>query len=242
MKKIEMAKQYDYNATTVFVTAAIALSVSSLLNYIVSVISSINSTVEIICQILVFAFMIFAYVMTIKGFSFVNKACKVSESNENYYLGKNLTVFSVLSLILSAILEIVALVFYMLIYSYQQTDELSADDLSALNNIRIITAIVVIAVQFVSIAVPYIFYLWKIHKILPKTDSANSFALFTMFVMIVQIAIAVLNSLYGIKGSDTSFLSSFTEILKVIEYLVLFAFFFTRRKGLAAAKSETVEK
>lgn len=242
MKKVEIAKQFDYNATTIFIASSVALAAAAVLTYMVSAFENMNSISKIIFQILSVIFMIFAYIMTVRGFSFVNKACKLSEANENYYLGKNLMIFSILSIILSVILEIVALVFYMMLYSYQQTESLTPSDVEAANNVRIITAIVVIAAQLVSIAMPYIFYLWRIHKITPKSDSANSFALLTMFIMIVQIAIGILNSLYSIKGGDTSFLSSFTEILKVVEYLVLVIFFAVRRKGLKTVKAVMIEE
>ena len=242
MKKVEIAKQFDFNATTVFLAASVALASSAALTYIVSALGSMNSTVKMIFQIMSVVFMIFAYVMTVKGFSVVNKACKLSEANENYYMGKNLMIFSIVSIVLSIILEIVAFVFYMMLYSYQQAESLTPADLEAANNVKIITAIVVIAAQLVSIAMPYIFYLWRIHNITPKTDSINNFALLTMFIMIVQLAIGILNSVYSIKGGDTSFLASFTEILKVVEYLVLVLFFALRRKCLVTVNEVTIEE
>ena len=242
MKKVEIAKQYDYNATSIFIAAAVALASSSLLTYIVSDVENMNSIVKVVFQVFTVIFMVIAYIMTVKGFSIVNKACKLSEANENYYMGKNLMIFSIVSIVLSIILEIVVFVFYMLISGYQQSENLTPSDISALKNIKILTGIVVIAALLVSIAMPYIFYLWKIHKITPKTNSINNFALLTMFVMIVQIAISILNSVYSLRGSDVSFLSNFAEISKIIEYVILVLFFILRRKTLAGVNEVKIEE
>lgn len=242
MKKIEIAKQYDYNATTIFIAAAVALASSSLLTYIVSSVENMNSVAKVVFQVFVIIFMIIAYIMTVKGFSVVNKACKLSEANENYYMGKNLMIFSIVSIVLSIVFEIIVFIFYMMIAGYQQTENLTDADLNAQKNIKILTGIVVIAALLVSIAMPYICYLWKIHKITPKTNSINNFALLTMFIMIVQIAISVLNSVYSLRGGDVSFLSKFAEISKIIEYIVLVLFFVLRRRTLVSVNEVKIEE
>lgn len=243
MKKDELVRQIDTKATSVFITASVGLTAASALVYFTNAASGMNGIVKVIFQAASIAFMVFAYVMTVKGFSAVNKSCKLNEKNEYYYFGKNMTIFSILSIILSIIAEIIVFMLYIMLSVYKNDAEnLTPDDTAAAGNLRIITSIVVIAAQLVSIAMPYIFYMWHIHKISPKADRVGNFALFTMFVMIVQSAIVVLNSAYSIKGGDTSFLSSFAEILKVIEYLVLTVFFVFRKKSLAPVSELKIEE
>lgn len=242
MKKEELVKQIEFKAASIFVSASVGLAVASALAYITSAVSSINDIVQMIFQILSVAFMIFAYVMTVKGFSSVNKSCKLSEANENYYFGKNMMIFSILSIVLSIVLEIVAFMLYMMLSVYKNAESLTPQEVAAAGNLKIITAVVVIAVQLVSVSMPYIFYMWNIHKTTPKTNSIDSFALFTMFVMIVRTAIGILNAIYSIKGGDTSFLSSFAEILKVAQYLLLTVFFVVRRKSLVTVNELKIEE
>lgn len=234
MKKSEIARQYDEKATLLFIAAAAALTINSLLNNILSAFS-VPKAFNYVIQFLTVVFILFAYAVTIKGFGFVNKACKLSETNENFYMGKNLMVFSVLSLVFTMIFELIILVLYLILYKYSSAESLTPADLQAANNIKVLTAIMLIAAQLTAIAVPYIFYLWRIHKNTPKSDSINNFALLTMLVLIVQLAIGILNALYTIKGAQTSFLSHFSDILLTGKYAVLLLFFIARRKSLLAA-------
>lgn len=240
MKKSEIARQYDEKATMLFVAAAAVLTLNSLLNNLLSAFSKVPKTLNYIVLFFTVVFILFAYVVTIKGFGYVNKACKLSEENENFYMGKNLMVFSVLSLIFTVIFELILLVLSLILSKYKEAAEsLTPADIKAANNVKILTAIVLIAVQLTAIAVPYIFYLWRIHKNTPKSDSINNFALLTMLVLIVHLAIGILNALYTIKGAQTSFLLHFSDILLTVKYAVLLLFFITRRKSLLAAAEPT---
>ena len=231
MKKSEIAKQYEFKATTMFIAASIALVANSVLTNIVNAFE-LSSVFKYIVQFFVVAFIIFAYVMTIKGFSIVSKATKLSEENENYYMGRNLKIMTVASLVLSVIAELFILICYLLLYNYSVAQNLSADDITAANNLRIITAVILVFAQLVAISTAYIFYLWKIHKFTPKNDSINNFALLTMIVLCVQLVIGIMNPLYTVKGSSSAFISSFSGILLSLKYIILLLFFITRRKGL----------
>lgn len=242
MKKKDLVIRLDSQATGIFAVSAVGLTSSAVLVYLTSAISSMNSVVSVIFQAVSVAFMIFAYVMTVKGFTVVNKACKLSETNEYYYFGRNMTVFSILSIVLSVIFEVAAFVLYMMLSMYSDAQALTPEDMTAAGNLRTITAIVVIAAQLVSISMPYIFYMWHIHKLVDKSDRIGTFALFTMFVMLVQTGIVILNSVYSVRGGDTSFLSSFAEILKVIEYLNLAIFFAVRKKKLQPVNELRIEE
>lgn len=238
MKKSEIAMQFERTAASHFVLSAAALVANALFTNLLTLLE-LPQIFHYIVQFFAVVFFVFAYVMTIKGFCTVNKACKLSEENENFYVGKNLTVLSVLSFVLTVLFELAALFLYMLVYQYASADSLTQADLQAANNLRIITSLVLIAVQLVSISLPYIFYLWKIHKNTPKTDSINNFALLAMIVLLVQLAIGVLNSLYTIKGSSSSFLSGFSGVLMTVKYVILLLFFITRKKNLLTAEAQT---
>lgn len=233
MKKSEIVRQNDLQATTIFVAAAIGLFANSVLSGLQSIMN-ISSGILLFIQLVALACLIFANVMTIKGFGFVNKACKLSEENENYFFGKNLMIFSIISFILTLILTIAAWLFSQILNQYAVAPSLSLADISAANNLKIILAVILIAAQIVAISTPYIFYLWRIHKDTPKADSLNNFALLAMIVFIVHLAIGVLHSIYSINGGEIAFLASFSRILLIVKYLVLMLFFITRRKFLAA--------
>lgn len=242
MKKNDLVIGLDSKATGIFTSAAVGLTASAVLVYLTSAINNINSVVNAVFQAVSVVFMIFAYVMTVKGFRTVDKSCRLSEKNEHYYFGRNMTVFAILSVVLSVIFELVASVLYMMLSAYKNADVLTPADTAAAGNLRTIASIAVIAAQLVSISMPYIFYMWHIHKFAPKADKTATFALLAMFVMIVQTSIVVLNSVYSIRGGDTSFLSSFAEILKVVEYLVLAVFFVVRKKSLVSVNELEVEE
>lgn len=229
MKKIEIALGLDYKATSFFITAAVAFSANSLLNNMMSAFE-MPTVAEAISLVFVIAFSIFGYVMTVRGFSNVNKACKLCEKNENYYMGKNLMIFSVICIILTYILSIVALVFSVFLSQYNAAAGLTASDVQARNNLVVLTALVNILMQFFAIATPYIFYLWRIHKVTPKKDKINTFALLTMMIMIVHLVIGILNSIYSIKDGANNFLPGFSGILNTVKYVVLLVFFTVRRQ------------
>lgn len=234
MKKSEIMRQYDFNATTIFLAVSIALTSNALLTYLLASLS-FPDVLGYICRFISVAFTAFAYIMTIKGFSKVDKSCRLSEENVNYYMGRNIKRLSVVSLILTCIVGIAVLIFLSILNQYASSGNLSANEIEAANNIKIITAFLLMIYQIVAVSTPYIVYLWNIHKITPKTDSINNFALLTMIILVVQLAIGMLNSYYTIKGGETSFLADFSAILLVIKYVVLTLFFITRRKSIAAA-------
>ena len=242
MKKNDLHVLYSKQSASVFTLAAIGLTVSSALVFLTSAVSDMNTVASVIFQFFSVAFMIFAYVMTVKGFSFVNKECRLDEKNEYYYFGKNMMIFSVLSVVLSVIFEIIAFVLYVMLSVYKDADSLSAADTAAASNIKVLASVVVIAVQLVSIAMPYIFYMWHIHKTGKKDNRLTSLSLVTMLLMVVQSAIVILNAVYSMRGAETGFLSSFAEILKVIEYLMLTVFFIYQKKSLAPTAELKIEE
>lgn len=239
MKKSEIAKGLDVKATTIFIATAVALVANSLINNLTRL-PDISAVAETVGAAFVVLTSLFSYVMLVRGFAAVDKACKLCEKNENYYMGKNLTVFSVVCIIMGVILSIAALIFSVFISKYNAAEGLTPSDLQARNNVVVITALINIAMQFFSISTPFIFYLWRIHKVTPKSDKINTFALLAMVIMIVHLAIGVLNSIYTVKGSANSFLPDFSSILNTVKYLVLLLFFFTRKKSLLADKKEIV--
>lgn len=237
MKKSEIARQFDYKATTFLLTAAIALTLNSILNNIVTNVD-VSVVMNVILTAFVMIFAVFADIMTIKGFIVVNKSCKLSEDNQNYYLGKKLTVMTVVFIVVGIILTLIALFMSILIAQYEQLDVLTAEDETARMNMMILTAIVNIALQFVAISTPFIIYIWKLRSTMPAKDKLSNFALLTVLVLIVQLAIGVLNSMYIAKSTHSTFLTSFSEILLTVKYLVLTLFLFARRKSIAEAVPE----
>lgn len=237
MKKSEIAKGLDLKATTFFIATVIALTVNSLLNSLTRSFE-MTTVAENIAATVVVVLGIFSYVMIVRGFVAVDKACKLSEKNENFYMGRNLTVFSVMCIIFSVILSIAALVFSVFISQYNAAEGLTLSDIQARNNILVITALINIVMQFFSISTPFIFYLWKIYKVAPKTDSTNNFALLTMIVLVVHLVIGILNSVYSVRGGENNFLPDFSSILNTIKFVVLLVFFMTRRKKLLSGKKE----
>lgn len=237
MKKSEIARQFDYKATTFLLTAAIALTLNSILNNIVTNVD-VSVVMNVILTAFVMIFAVFADIMTIKGFIVVNKSCKLSEDNQNYYLGKKLTVMTVVFIVVGIILTLIALFMSILIAQYEQLDVLTAEDETARMNMMILTAIVNIALQFVAISTPFIIYIWKLRGTMPAKDKLSNFALLTVLVLIVQLAIGILNSMYIAKSTHSTFLTSFSEILLTVKYLVLTLFLFARRKSIAEAVPE----
>jgi len=237
MKKSEIARQFDYKATTFLLTAAIALTLNSILNNIVTNVD-VSVVMNVILTAFVMIFAVFADIMTIKGFIVVNKSCKLSEDNQNYYLGKKLTVMTVVFIVVGIVLTLIALFMSILIAQYEQLDVLTAEDETARMNMMILTAIVNIALQFVAISTPFIIYIWKLRGTMPAKDKLSNFALLTVLVLIVQLAIGILNSMYIAKSTHSTFLTSFSEILLTVKYLVLTLFLFARRKSIAEAVPE----
>ncbi len=235
MKKSEIARQFDYKATTFLLTAAIALTLNSILNNIVSNVE-VSVVMNTILAGFVSIFAIFADVMTIRGFLAVNKFCKLSEDNQNYYMGKKLTLMTVAFIVIGLILTFVAIFMSVLIAQYEQLDVLTAADETARMNIMILTAVVNILLQLVAISTPYIVYLWKLRGTFPAKDKQfSNFALLTVIVMVVQLAIGILNSTYIAQNSHSTFLTSFSEILLTVKYLLLTVFLFIRRNSLIAS-------
>lgn len=231
MKKSEIAKGLDLKATSVFIATVIAFIVNSLLNNLTRAFE-MTTVVENIVAAFVIIFSLFSYIMIVRGFIIVDKACRLSEKNENFYMGRNLTVFSVICIIFSVILSIAALVFSVFLAEYNAAEGLTASDVQARNNVLVIIALLNIAMQFFAISTPFIFYLWKIYKFTPKNNSTSNFALLTMIVMIVHLVIGILNSIYSVRGGENNFLPGFTSILNTVKFIMLFLFFVIRRNSL----------
>lgn len=241
MKKSEIAKSLDFKATAIFIATVTALAVNSLLNSFTRVFD-MPAIAEAITAVFVVIFSLFSCVMTIRGFVTVDKNCRLSEKNENFYMGRNLTVFSVVCIVFTVILFVAALVFSMFIAEYNAADGLTASDVQARNNILIMTAIVNIAMQFFAISTPFIFYLWKIYKIETENKTISNFALLTMIVMIAHLVIAILNAVYSVRGGGNSFLPGFSSALNTVKFVVLLAFFMVKRKTLLAETTEDKTK
>ncbi len=234
MKKSEIARQFDYKATTFLLTASIALTLNTILS---NVVNNVDAPVVLnsVLAALVSIFAIFADIMTIRGFLTVDKFCKLSEDNQNYYLGKKLTVMTVVFIVVGVILTFFAIGMSVLIAQYDQLETLTHEDETARMNIMILTTIVNIVLQFVAISTPYIVYVWKLRGTIPAKDKLYNFALLTVIVMVVQLAIGILNSTYIMRNSDSAFLTSFSEILATVKYLVLTVFLFLRRNSIIAS-------
>ncbi len=232
MKKSEIAKGLDIKATAFLGLAAITQTMISVVNNITRV-SELHKVADLICLIFVSLVSIFTYVFIIKGFSTVNKACKICEKNENYYMGRNLTVFSVICIVLSVILTFVALAFSAVISKYNVASFLSPSDIQARNNALAILVIVNIATQIFSVSTPFIVYLWKVYKLTPASEKISKFALLAVIILVVHLVISILNSMYSIRNAENNFLPDFSSILNTVKYIVLTAFLFVRRNYLS---------
>lgn len=237
MKKSEIAKSLDIKATALLGLAALTLLMNSIVNNITRAVS-MPDVAENICAIFVSTVSIFTYVFAVKGFSNVNKACKLCEKNENYYMGRNLTVFTVVCVVLGIILTVIALAFSVIISQYAAAEVLTPSDIQARDNVLVITAIINIATQFCSISTPFIFYLWKIYKLTPANEKIGKFALLTVIVLVVHLVISVLNSVYSIRTAENNFLPAFSSILNTVKYIVLTAFFIVRKNYLLKIETE----
>ena len=235
MKKSEIARQFDYKATSFLLLASIALTFNSVLNFIASN-SELNAVLNTIIVSLVSILSICTYVFTLKGFVTVNKSCKLSEDNQDYYMGRKLTIMTIVFILISVILSFVAVFMSYLISQYSQLDTLTNADERARMNIMIITAVINLLLQFFAISTPYIVYVWKLRATIPAKDKLlSNIALLTVIVMVVQLAIGVLNSTYIAQNSHSTFLTSFSEILLTVKYIVLTVFLFLRRNSLIAS-------
>ncbi len=230
MKKTDDTKALNINANSAFLAASIALVTSSVL---VNLTNGLNgeSVLYYVFGILAITASLFTFIMTVKGFGIVNKSCRADEKNENYYMGRNLQILSVVSIVITAILTIVAFFLAVIIASYDSADSLTAADYQAQNNVLIIMAVVSVVMQIFDITLPYIIYLWKKYK---TAQGGNNLALLTVIIMITQLVIAAFNSIYIARGSDNSFLSAFTIVLDVAEGLAMMIFFMNERKRLTS--------
>lgn len=223
------SKFLNAKADTFFLVAAISLVTSSVLSNLVNVFdndSKAGMSIYVICSVVLVASGLLSFVMTIKGFGFINKSCKLNEKNENYYLGRNLQILSVVSVVISVALILGTSFLYVAAAQYSNLENATAADYQSYNNLLSIVAVVSIVMMIFDITFPYMIYLWKLHK----SSGGDNFALLTVIIMIVQIIIASLNSIYSARGSDNSFLSSFSVVLEVTEKLALMLFFLKRRQ------------
>lgn len=237
MKKSEIAKGLDIKATSVFIVTAIALILNSLISNILRI-DGIPAVVEKIGSGIAFVSVIFYYEMQIRGFTIVNKACKLCEKNENYYMGRNLTIFSVVCIVVTVILTVLAMIFAYAVAQYNVAEVLTPSEIQSRNNIVAITAVINIAMQFFSVSTPFIFYLWKIYKLSTQNKLLNNLTLLTCIVFVVQLVIGILNAIYAARGTGNSFLPDFTSILHTIKYIVLLVFFIYRKQYLVSAETE----
>lgn len=238
MRKSDIAKGLDLKATSFFTATATALAVNSLLNTFTRAFD-MHLVVKVLIAVFVAVFSLFSCVMIVRGFATVDKACKLSEKNENFYMGRNLTIFSVICIVFTVVLFVAVLLFSMFIVEYNSAEGLTASDVQARNNILVLTAIINIVMQFFAVSTPFIFYLWKIYKLTPESKTISNFALLSMIVLVVHLIISILNSVYSIRGGGNSFLPVFSSTLNTIKYLVLIAFFMVRRKHLLSLSAET---
>ena len=221
------AKIFNAKADSLFFTAAISLTASSVLSNLVNVFdtgTAAGKALNIICTVFFIAAAILSFVMTIKGFGLVNKSCKIDERNENYYLGRNMQILTVFSAVITVVLMIVTSVLYVAVSKYTGLETATPADYQSYRNLLVIVAVVSIIMIIFDITLPYMIYLWNMHK----SSGGNNFALLVVIIMVVQIIIASLNSIYSARGSDNSFLMSFTVILDVAERLALMLFFLKR--------------
>lgn len=235
MKKSEIAKSLDSRANAFFMAASVSLAANSILSNL-SRSFDIGAAAETILACIVVLFSIFSYVTTVKGFIFVDKNCRISEKNENYYAGRNLLVFTTICIIFTVILSIAALIFSMFLAEYNSADGLTSSDVQAKNNVLVIIAIINVLLQFFAISTPFIFYLLNTYKFTSDNKTISNLALLTMIVMIVHLAIGILNSVYSVRGSENNFLPGFTSILNSVKYIVLLAFFFVRKTSISSTE------
>ncbi len=241
MKKSEIAMQYEHRCTDMFIAASIALTTNAVLSLLINSVDNMPSAVTVISQLLAIAFTLFAYIITIKGFSVLDKACRLSEENENYYMGRNLKRLSIASFVLTLVMGFVAVMFNVMLSVYaNNADSLTEADKTAAMNLSIITAVVLILEQIVVISTVYIIYFWKIHKYTTKSNSINNFALLTMIVMLVQLVIGILSTVYTFRGSN-AFLNGFSSVLLIVKYILLLVFFILRRKSFTVKDEQVTE-
>lgn len=231
MRKSEIARSLDSKATSIFFITAAALVLNSLISNILRA-DSINSIIASIGAIIVTIIGPVAVILQMRGFAVVDKACRLSEKNENYYMGKNLLVVSVVCFVVAVILGIAAIVLSFMLAQYDVADVLSASDKQAMNNIVAITAVVNIAMQFFAVSTPFILYLWKIYNLTDKKTKVGTVALLALVLLVLHLAIGVLNSIYSIRSADNSFLPGFSGILNTVKYAVLLVFFVMRKNQL----------
>lgn len=238
MRKSEIAISLDSKATSVFIITAAALVLNSLISNITRI-DSINSVVSSIFAIIVTVLGPIAIIMQMRGFSVVDKACRLSEKNENYYMGKNLLVISVVCFVVAVILGIAAIVLSFMLAQYNTAGALTATDKQAMSNIIVITTVVNIAMQFFSVSTPFIIYLWKIYNLTDKKTTVGTVALLALVILVLHLAIGVLNSIYSIRSADNSFLPGFSGILNTVKYAVLLVFFVMRKNQLEKVAAVT---
>ncbi|MBR5233524.1 MAG: hypothetical protein IKW03_04870 [Clostridia bacterium] len=234
MKKSEIARQFDFNATSFLLIASFALTVNSVLNIFVSNLN-VNAVVNVILAVLVSASSILSYIMIFRGFIFVDKSCRLSEENQNYYMGRKLTMLTAGCIVTNFLFTIIAVFMSFLLSQYEQLPVLTPADETARMNIMIITAIINIIIQIASLSTPFIVYLWKLRASIPAKDKLSNIALLTVIIMVVQLVIGIMNSTYIAQNSHSTFLTTFSEILLIVKYVVLCVFLMLRRKNLIAS-------
>jgi hypothetical protein len=172
-------------------------------------------------------FYIASYVFSIKGFSVFSRACRLTETNDCYYLGRNLKILSFISLLVTLICEFLTIIFYILLRQYAGR-MLTSDETVASQNIMIISGIVVIVMQICSLSSLYIIFFLK-NRRLVSVKSFRDFSLFAGILLTVQLIIGIISRVFAISGQNISFLSDFSMILQIIKYLIMIIYFFFGR-------------
>ncbi len=239
-KKSDIAKQYELRATSFLFVAAVLLFCNSLLN-VLSELTESGSIIKSVTTIFVILCSVAAYIMCFKGFSHVNKTCKLCEDNKNYYLGRNLMILLGVVIAMSVVLIFSILVVNVLVMQYDGK-VLTSADAQAKSNLFVISALLNILSQIFAVSTPFIIYLWNKYKIAPKGDKTAIFALLTVVFMVVHVVISSLNSTYIATANSSAVLAFFNQILSVAKYFLLVFYFNMKNKQLKAEKSEEESK
>ncbi len=227
--KITSAKDFYL----LFLLASVILLLNTILSAVLSK-TGVAGFLSVFLRAVSFILFFSSFIAAIMGFTKLDKYLRSDEDNENYYLGATLKRFSIVCFILSIIFGAAIFALYSLYLRYSEAGNLTPADIKAADNIRILTALCLIAFQIVSVSTSFIVLLWKIYKITPKSDKTNYLCLFTLVVLAVQLVIGVLNAYYGMSGYETSFLADFSSILLFVKYLLLTLFFLLKYKESSA--------
>ena len=137
--------------------------------------------------------------------------------------------------VIAIILGLLAALLTAMNAQYDTLEVLTPSDEQARFNMMIIIAIFNTCLQILAVSTLYIIYVWNIYKSIRENNLLSKLALLTTIIMVVHLAIGILNSVYIVKGSHSTFLVGFTEILQTFKYVVLALFLFMRRRNISDA-------